>query len=588
MDWSRMTSRHALWLLILVSALLRLGWAASVELGNDEAYHYLFATHLDWSYFDHPPMLALVERLGIGLSGGVASAFGLRLGFILLFAGSTWLLARLTERFYGPRAGWLAAFALNVTAYHSVAVGTFVLPDGPLLFFWLLTLDRLAVALDSGGRLGPWLGVGLAWGAAMLSKYHAVFLPMGTMLYLVLDPRARFWLRRPGPYVAIVVGLVLFSPVIWWNATHGWASFAFQGGRALGGLRFRPDTLVAAVLGQAFYLFPWVWGSLVLILVRQGRRCYEELRAGQESEAGTQSAWADRFLLCQAIFPLSVFLAVACTRSVLPHWTLVAFLSLFPLLGRKWAEEPKQWPRRLISYPALLLLAVIVVLAQTKTGFLQQGGQGTLGLLKVSRDPTLDLYGWDAVGRELEERGWLDRPNTFLFTSNWYYSGHVAFATRNHATPVACYSAGDARSFAFWSQPDDWLGQDGLLISLNGRSIEPHCFDRYFSSIELVGEFQVMRSGAAVRKVRLFHCVRQIVPFPFNEPRSASSARTLAQSTVGGWHRSESAETAMGRGSNTLPEPVESERDDDRILRAIVWRGVNVRETERVPVRGRG
>ncbi len=164
MDWSRMTSRHALWLLILVSTLLRLGWAASVELGNDEAYHYLFATHLDWSYFDHPPMLAAWwSDWGSDFPRGVASALGLRIGFILLFAGSTWLLARLTERFYGPRAGWLAAFALNVTAYHSVAVGTFVLPDGPLLFFWLLTLDRLAVALDSGGRLGPWLGVGLAW-----------------------------------------------------------------------------------------------------------------------------------------------------------------------------------------------------------------------------------------------------------------------------------------------------------------------------------------------------------------------------------------------------------------------------------------
>ncbi len=188
------------------------------------------------------------------------------------------------------------------------------------------------------------------------------------------------------------------------------------------------DTLVAAVLGQAFYLFPWVWGSLVLILVRRGRRCYEEAR-GEESEAGTQSAWADRFLLCQAIFPLSVFLAVACTRSVLPHWTLVAFLSLFPLLGRKWAAEPKQWPRRLISYPRALAACGDRGLGTDQNRVPPTRGQGTLGLLKVSRDPTLDLYGWDAVGRELEQRGWLDRPNTFLFTSNWYYSGHVAFAT---------------------------------------------------------------------------------------------------------------------------------------------------------------
>src|SRR3954471_8187014 len=143
----KMTPRHALLGLVVVSSLLRLAWAACLGPGNDEAYHYLFTVHRDWSYFDHPPMLALVERAGLALAGGAAGALTIRLGFIALFAGSTWLMARLTERLFGARAGFLAAFALNVTAYHGVAAATFALPDGPLLFFWLLTLDRLVVAL---------------------------------------------------------------------------------------------------------------------------------------------------------------------------------------------------------------------------------------------------------------------------------------------------------------------------------------------------------------------------------------------------------------------------------------------------------
>ena len=56
---------------------------------------------------------------------------------------------------------------------------------------------------------------------------------------------------------------VLFAPVLAWNAGHGWISFVFQGGRALGTLGFRPETLLAALLGQAFYLFPWIWAALV-------------------------------------------------------------------------------------------------------------------------------------------------------------------------------------------------------------------------------------------------------------------------------------------------------------------------------------
>src|SRR5215207_11777262 len=98
-----MTSRRALWVLIGVSGLARLAWAASVDPGNDEAYHYLFTVHRDWSYFDHPPMLAVVETLGMAMAGGSSSTFSLRLGFIALFAGSTWLMAGLTSRFYGPR-----------------------------------------------------------------------------------------------------------------------------------------------------------------------------------------------------------------------------------------------------------------------------------------------------------------------------------------------------------------------------------------------------------------------------------------------------------------------------------------------------
>src|SRR5262249_49683904 len=157
------------------------------------------------------------------LTGGEVSPFGLRLGFVILFAGSTLLLARLTARLFGARAGALAAFLLNATGYFGAAASTLAVPDGPLIFFWLLTLDRVVVALSPGAGRWVWVQVGLAWGGALLSKYQGVFLPVGAGLYLLIEPSARGWLRRPGPYLALLVGLVVFSPVIAWNAAHGWA-----------------------------------------------------------------------------------------------------------------------------------------------------------------------------------------------------------------------------------------------------------------------------------------------------------------------------------------------------------------------------
>ena len=159
--------------------------ASCLGLGNDEAYHFLYAVHPDLSYYDHPPMLAWVETIGLTLSGSPFSALALRSGFILLFAASTWLLWRIAGRWYGPWAGFYAALALNLTGYYGLAASTFALPDGPLLFFWLLTIDRLSLALERPGETWPWVWVGLAWGGAMLSKYHAIFLPAGTVLLLV-------------------------------------------------------------------------------------------------------------------------------------------------------------------------------------------------------------------------------------------------------------------------------------------------------------------------------------------------------------------------------------------------------------------
>ena len=366
-----MTPRRALWGLIVVSGLARLVWAASLGPGNDEAYHYLFTVHPDWSYFDHPPMLALVERLGIALAGGAVSVFSLRLGFVLLFGGSTWLMARLTSRFYGDRAGLLAAFALNVTAYYTAAAGAFALPDGPLLFFWLLTLDRLAEAVVAPESTGnrAWAAVGLAWGGALLSKYHAVFLPAGALLYLAVEPSARRWLRRPGPYLAVGVGLLVFAPVIGWNAAHGWASFAFQGGRAIGSARFRPETLLAAMFLPGLYLLPWIWVRLVTLLFGRARRFFDP-----------ETPAADRFLLCQSVIPLGTFLAVACTRPVLPHWTLVGFLPLFPMAGRAWARDlaadPVAVRQRLAVYAVLPVLVAAMAVFEARTGYFQKGRPG--------------------------------------------------------------------------------------------------------------------------------------------------------------------------------------------------------------------
>ncbi len=37
--------------------------AAVTELNNDEVYYRLYALKLQWNYFDHPPMIAVLLKL---------------------------------------------------------------------------------------------------------------------------------------------------------------------------------------------------------------------------------------------------------------------------------------------------------------------------------------------------------------------------------------------------------------------------------------------------------------------------------------------------------------------------------------------
>jgi 4-amino-4-deoxy-L-arabinose transferase-like glycosyltransferase len=503
---SRVINRRALWALIGVWTILRLAWAASLGAAIDEPYYFQYIHHPALSYFDHPPMVALVGAIGLALAGDAFSVFGLRVGFIALFAGSMWLIARLTARLYGPKAGVLAALILSSSGYFGMAVATIAQPDGPLLFFWLLTLDRLAVALDNPNRLTPWLGVGFAWGGAMLSKYHAVLLPAGVLLHMVLWPQARRSLRNRGPYLAAAIGLMLFAPVILWNATHGWASFLFQGGRASSSHSIRLDQLCATLGVEALYLFPWLWIAMVRILakiIRRGPRTWDK---------------NESFLICQAAPALVLFHAIATQRWVMPYWPLFGFIALMPLLGQAWANglntDPARYRTRLTAVALFPVLLAAVVSAQARFGLFENSRGALLGLVAPKHDATAELICWDAVASELQRRGLLGEPKTFLFTDSWDRSAGLALATRGKA-PVACYHM-ESRSYSFWSRPEDWVGRDGVFVESVRVPGARSNYNRFFAHYESIGTVPIFRRGIFVREVYLYRGTCQIRPFPFD------------------------------------------------------------------------
>ncbi len=197
-------------------------------LSADEAYYWVWSRALAPGYLDHPPMVALWIRAGTALAG--QGAFGIRLLGPLAAALGSVLLARAAEDLFpGRRLGVPAAVLLNATLLLGAGAVTMT-PDTPLLLFWTAALWALA-RLHATGRAGWWLAVGVLAGAALDSKYTAALLGLGIALWLAGAPEGRRWLRTPWPWAGGALAALCFAPVLWWNAGHGWASFAKQGGR---------------------------------------------------------------------------------------------------------------------------------------------------------------------------------------------------------------------------------------------------------------------------------------------------------------------------------------------------------------------
>ena len=242
---------------LTISALvmLRLAAAALTPLTFDEAYYWMWSKHLAGGYYDHPPMVAVVIRLGTLIAGD--TELGVRLVSILLALPMSWAVFRSAAILFGGlRVAATATILLNVTLM--AAVGTMIVtPDAPLLVASSFVMFFLAKVLETG-RGAWWLAVGAAVGAALLSKYTALFFGPAILIWLLLVPKLRRWLLSPWPYLGGLVALAIFAPVILWNADHQWVSFIKQLGRA----RiedFRPAFIAELIPTQIAFATPLVW-----------------------------------------------------------------------------------------------------------------------------------------------------------------------------------------------------------------------------------------------------------------------------------------------------------------------------------------
>jgi len=338
----------AAWVAVGLIFAARTVAAFSLPLTGDEAYYWEWSLRPAGSYYDHPAGVAMVIAL---FDHGIRSAALVRLGFLVCGAGATFLLADFAAQIaHDRRAAAAAAIMLNLAPLLTVGV-TIASPDAPYLLCWCGALSFGKRAFDRGGAW--WLAFGIALAGAADSRLLAFALVTGALVAAVTTRRAEGAIGR-GWWVAPAVFALSIVPLLWWNATHEWATFLFA--------------LVGRHVDKGFSIGRAV-GFLALALLVLGPGCGMAAGWAGIHLLRMRTGWSRLAAWC-ALPMVALLIALALIEPVEVYWLygpFVALVGVAAALAVKLQWRPSTWAWTTVPSIVLLLPVLFVAVAPSLT-----------------------------------------------------------------------------------------------------------------------------------------------------------------------------------------------------------------------------
>ena len=183
------------------------------ELQDDEAYYWVYSKFLSWGYFDHPPIIALLVKMGYAI---FPNELGVRLFPLLLNVLSLVIIENLLSKknpllFYVIT---LSIAAIQVSGFTAV-------PDIPLIFFTALFFFGYKNFVSRSSLINTFL-LGVSIALLFYSKYHAVLIVFFTLLSNIK------LFTKYQIYLAGFIAILLFAPHLYWQYQHDWVSFRYH------------------------------------------------------------------------------------------------------------------------------------------------------------------------------------------------------------------------------------------------------------------------------------------------------------------------------------------------------------------------
>ncbi|MBL4700492.1 MAG: glycosyltransferase family 39 protein [Phycisphaeraceae bacterium] len=495
---------------------IKLFYMGIIDLIPEEAYYWNYAKHLDIGYLDHPPMVAWLIALGTWLLGN--TELGVRSGAMCCWLVTLVFVYKLTIDLFDKSTAMRAVLLTAVLPFYFFT-GFMMTPDAPLTACWAGSLYFLQQALLRDKRKA-WYGVGIFLGLGLLSKYTIALLGPAALLAMLLIPQARKQYRWIEPYLAAIIAIAIFSPVLIWNAQHQWASFIFQG----------PQRLAEA---PSFSLHILI-GSIALLLTPIGLLgVFTAWFARRKLEP--QGTWPDKTRLFTAVFtlvPLSVFVLFSLQHEPKPNWTGPLWLAMLPLMS--WSMTCLKFPahndhgfsRVLYKLWQPTFLVTLMVLG----AFMHYMVLGLPGLGYNTKMRL--LVAWEEMGKLVEaavqqvEKETHSKPlvvgiDKYFTASELAFYRHKSHQSATHfqdintaikQTTTDHLMGGTGLMYRYWFPINEQVGKTMLLVSRSENNLDTGRMSSYFESLGPVKEVHIHKHKQYVG------CFYYRVGYRFHEP----------------------------------------------------------------------
>ncbi len=444
-----------LYFTILAVSLFRIYYilAGPLDLSPDEAQYWDWSRHLDLSYYSKGPGIAWIIALSTVIFGD--NPFGVRFPAVIFSLCSSLLLFTLTrdmatmnglDERRADKAGLISALTLQGVPLFS-AYGIVNTIDSPLIFFWTASLFLFVRICKSEmelrrARLYHWAGLGLLIGMGFLVKYTMVFFILSGFLFFLSRSDRRRYLARPGPWVAVIFFIITSSPVIIWNAAHGWVSLLHTAGQAhlSEGFTIKPLRFLEFLGSQVGVVTPVIFGGLFVSLFTTRRRCKETGIGG----------W---FMLPTLVF----FLLKSLQGKVQANWALPAYISGIALMGMELATGWQRYGRlrRVTVYGGFVLAVLITVLSHYPS----------IVNLPPKLDPSSRLRGWKELGIEVSGiTAELERP-FFIFSDRYQITSELAFYVKGQPVTYCINRGRRMNQYDLWPGFHELKGYNAVFVT---------------------------------------------------------------------------------------------------------------------------